>query len=394
MSRVYSSTSVATTLASSLSSTATSMTVTTGGGGPLIQGAGFANGDIFTIAIDPDTQTEEICYVVANSGDTFTIQREKAGTSGVAHASGATVRHVLTSADLTAFAAGISPVANLGFSGSASGTTTVQAAAAAGTNTLTLPATSNDTLVGKATTDTLTNKTLTSPVLTTPSISNINAKGDILIGTADNTLGVLTVGANGTTLVADSAEATGLKWQTPTVYMTNPLTTTGDTIYSSSGTTPARLGIGTAGQVLTVNGGATAPSWATPVSSITSASSNVDTIQATSSTSYTDLNTVQSVTLTTGTKVLVFLTAEMQNAGSTNMWTSVEISGASSVAADDKYSIEWRATPTNIPWRFSAHRYFTGLTAGSNVFTMKFKSSGGNTGNWGYRTLTVIDLGS
>jgi hypothetical protein len=38
----------------------------------------------------------------------------------------------------------------------------------AGTNTLTLPAVSNDTLVGKATTDTLTNKTLTSPTITTP----------------------------------------------------------------------------------------------------------------------------------------------------------------------------------------------------------------------------------
>jgi hypothetical protein len=44
--------------------------------------------------------------------------------------------------------------------------------------------------------------------------------------------------------------------------MTNPLTTTGDTIYSSSGTTPARLGIGSTGQVLTVASGL--PSWATP----------------------------------------------------------------------------------------------------------------------------------
>jgi hypothetical protein len=41
----------------------------------------------------------------------------------------------------------------------------VQATAVAGTNTLTLPAVNNDTLVGKATTDTLTNKTLTSPVI-------------------------------------------------------------------------------------------------------------------------------------------------------------------------------------------------------------------------------------
>ena len=42
--------------------------------------------------------------------------------------------------------------------------------------------------------------------------------------------------------------------------MTNPMTTTGDTIYSSSGSTPARLGIGSTGQVLTVAGGI--PSWA------------------------------------------------------------------------------------------------------------------------------------
>jgi len=44
--------------------------------------------------------------------------------------------------------------------------------------------------------------------------------------------------------------------------MTNPMTTTGDIIYSSSGSTPARLVIGTTGQVVTVASGL--PSWATP----------------------------------------------------------------------------------------------------------------------------------
>jgi hypothetical protein len=44
--------------------------------------------------------------------------------------------------------------------------------------------------------------------------------------------------------------------------MTNPMTTTGDTIYSSSGSTPARLGIGSTGNVLTVSGGV--PTWAAP----------------------------------------------------------------------------------------------------------------------------------
>jgi hypothetical protein len=58
---------------------------------------------------------------------------------------------------------------------------------------------------------------------------------------------------------------TGSAWTNlDTTGMVNPMTTTGDTIYSSSGSTPARLGIGTAGQVLQVNSGATAPEWATP----------------------------------------------------------------------------------------------------------------------------------
>jgi hypothetical protein len=60
---------------------------------------------------------------------------------------------------------------------------------------------------------------------------------------------------------------TGSAWANlDTTGMTNPMTTTGDTIYSSSGSTPARLGIGTANQVLTVNAGATAPEWKTPSS--------------------------------------------------------------------------------------------------------------------------------
>jgi hypothetical protein len=47
-----------------------------------------------------------------------------------------------------------------------------------------------------------------------------------------------------------------------TTGMVNPMTTTADIIYSSSGSTPARLGIGSNADVLTVAGGV--PTWAAP----------------------------------------------------------------------------------------------------------------------------------
>ena len=161
MARVYSSTSVATTLASAISDIATSMTVTAGGGAPLIQGSGFTPGDIFTIAIDPDTQSEEICFVTANSGDVFTITRHEAGTSAVAHASGATVRHVLTSSDLDFFRNGVNTA---------------------------------DGAIPE---------------------SIVTTKGDLLAATASATVARLAVGTNGQILAADSTAATGLAWSTP-----------------------------------------------------------------------------------------------------------------------------------------------------------------------------------
>jgi len=175
MTRQYSSISVETTLAGSINTTATTITVATGTATALMGGITLApsNADIFSVALDVDTVNEEIVFVTGVSGDTLTISRGQAGTgnpgvSGVAHTAGATIKHVLTSSDLIFFRSSSSPVTSFGFSGSTSGTTTVQATAVAGTNTLTLPATSNDTLVGKATTDILTNKTLTSPTITTP----------------------------------------------------------------------------------------------------------------------------------------------------------------------------------------------------------------------------------
>jgi hypothetical protein len=65
-------------------------------------------------------------------------------------------------------------MASLIVSGDTSGAITLSAPAVSGTNTVTLPA-ATDTLVGKATTDTLTNKTLTSPTITGAVMSSMGS---------------------------------------------------------------------------------------------------------------------------------------------------------------------------------------------------------------------------
>jgi hypothetical protein len=71
----------------------------------------------------------------------------------------------------------------------------------------------------------------------------------------------LPLGTAGQVLKVNSG-ATAPEWATDATGMTNPMTTTGDTIYSSSGSTPDRLPIGSTGNVLTVAGGV--PTWAAP----------------------------------------------------------------------------------------------------------------------------------
>ena len=51
----------------------------------------------------------------------------------------------------------------------------------------------------------------------------IDAKGDLIAGTAADTASKVTVGANGTFLQADSAESAGVKWST---VVTDPTPTT------------------------------------------------------------------------------------------------------------------------------------------------------------------------
>jgi hypothetical protein len=110
MASLYSSTSVETTLQNAITTSgATSMLVASGTGTALMGGITLAPGntDIFTVAIDFDTLNEEIVFITNQSSDTMTIVRGQAGTSAVAHTAGASVKHVLSSYDLTNFENGL-----------------------------------------------------------------------------------------------------------------------------------------------------------------------------------------------------------------------------------------------------------------------------------------------
>ena len=95
-------------------------------------------------------------------------------------------------------------------------------------------------------------------------VTNLPADFEVFGQAVDSDFVDLLGGTTGQVLSKTSNTDLDFTWVSDATGMTNPMTTTGDSIYSSSGSTPARLGIGSAGQVLTVASGL--PSWATPAS--------------------------------------------------------------------------------------------------------------------------------
>jgi len=115
----------------------------------------------------------------------------------------------------------------------------------------------------------------------------------------------------------------------------------------------------------------------------------------TTSTTYTDLSSSvgPTVTLTTGTSVIVVVTAQMFNnngPAAMNMM-GFAVSGATTLAASDLTAV-WSDTYATAPAgnynRMSAVSLVTGLIAGSNTFTAKYRVSSG-TGTFGDRSIVV-----
>jgi hypothetical protein len=202
-----------------------------------------------------------------------------------------------------------------------------------------------------------------------------------------------------TSLVKDGAAAIrtlGSSVDTTTKAL-NPSTTLGDVEYrSSTANTNTRLPIGATGQVLTVAGGV--PTWAAAAGFAPTASTVITANESTTSNSYTALTTAQSVTVTTGTKALVILTSRIfPNADRRAGYLSFTVSGATTLAASDENSLYFTTGTAASPadgYRASVVIYLTGLTAGSNTFNIRAKTTDGVTTNFSNRQIIVADMGS
>jgi hypothetical protein len=106
-----------------------------------------------------------------------------------------------------------------------------------------------------------------------------------------------------------------------TTGMVNPMTTTADIIYSSSGSTPARLGIGSTSDVLTVAGGV--PTWAAP------AGAGLNLI-STTTLSTVSSQSVNSVFTSTYTNYLVILSTTATSAAGASITMKLRASGTDS----------------------------------------------------------------
>lgn len=121
--------------------------------------------------------------------------------------------------------------------------------------------------------------------------------------------------------------------------------------------------------------------------------SSVVTNQTTASTSYVDLTTVgPSFTVNTGTIAIVSFSASVaNNVANSAANVSVAVSGATTVAASDNWCLLFDGNAAGNFSRAGNTHVFSGLTVGSNTFTMKYKV-GSNTGSFQFREINVIPL--
>jgi hypothetical protein len=165
--------------------------------------------------------------------------------------------------------------------------------------------------------------------------------------------------------------------------------TTNNVTTSAHGFAPKAPGVAT--QFLN---GASPPAFAAlPAINANAASIATGETQA-SNTTFGNLTTTgPAVTLTTGTAVIVWVSGNVTHGASGNSANvSVDVSGATTIAANGANSANISSAGASFDNTFSRCLTITGLTPGSNVFTLKYQNNGGGTWTFYNRSIAVLAL--
>jgi hypothetical protein len=206
---------------------------------------------------------------------------------------------------------------------------------------------------------------------------------------------------------------TGSAWaNVDTTGMTNPMTTTGDVIYSSSGSTPAALGIGTVGQVLTVNSGATAPEWAAPAAGggkvLQVVQGSTSTPVSNSTNVYADTGVTASITPSAATSKVLILVTHNNNgktAGDVNNVMRLRLfRGATAIDTITTVNWDGQANPVTIssasftyldsPNTTSAITYKTQFMNQNNTAAVSVQNDQGGAWTGTKSFITLIEIGA
>lgn len=182
------------------------------------------------------------------------------------------------------------------------------------------------------------------------------------------------------------------------------LTTTGDTYYASAAATPARLGIGSTGQVLTVAGGV--PSWASPagggkVLQVVNVINN--TFAQSTSTTYADTGLTATITPTSATsKVLVLVTQDIGKSNTNSTINLKVMRGSTSIVGSQ--AVELGLYTSTLMEMYSFNYPFTVLdspaTTSATTYKTQFAVRAGGTGavfvagQGSYSTMTLLEIGA
>lgn len=175
---------------------------------------------------------------------------------------------------------------------------------------------------------------------------------------------------------------------------TTPLTAVSNAVYTAAQHNALRDNLlMTAPALATTAGGHFAATGTNAIAQRVSQVAGVNTAQTTTNTSYTNLTTVgPQITATTGPAALIFMSSRVSNAtAGQNSWVSYNITGASAISPSDNYALSYDSPVVNSTMYATYATLETGLTAGSNIFTMQYRVSS-STGTFSNRRLAVFPL--